>query len=93
MIRLRSSLPTMPLYISIAYILIGKMIRRATLSLNEATKEGEGSVTTIIDKYLKPMQNVINMLWDYRVFTDGSVDRILYTSIKTPYYPTTNSVK
>ena len=55
MIAFKSSLPTTSLYISPAYILIGKMIRQATLSLNEATKVWKRAVTITVDKYLMPM--------------------------------------
>jgi transposase len=84
MISFKSSLPTISLYVLGAYIVIGKMIRRATLSLNQATRDKKEIIDSIIDAYLPFMQKVINTLWNHKTFTGKFVDKSLYTNIKAP---------
>lgn len=83
MISFKSSLPTISLYVFGVYIVIGKMIRRATLSFNEATREKKGTINTVVDEYISFMQKVINTLWNHKLFSGRFVDKGLYMHIKT----------
>ena len=60
------------------------MIRRATLSLNEATGEKKEAIDNLIEDYLSFMQKVINTLWNHKIFHGRFVDKKLYFSIKSP---------
>lgn len=59
------------------------MIRRATLSLNEATGEKKEAIDNLIEEYLSFMQKVINTLWNHKIFFGAFVDKNLYSGIKT----------
>lgn len=82
--KLKSSPPTITIYILKTYILIVKMIRRVTVSLNEATREKKEAINNLIVDYLIFLQKVINTLWNHKIFHGRFVDRKLYFSIKSP---------
>ena len=53
------------------------MIRRVTLSLNEATDDKKNKIITLITEYLIFMQKVINTLWNHKIFTGRFVPKKL----------------
>jgi len=59
------------------------MIRRVTLSLNEATDDKKNKIISLITEYLIFMQKVINTLWNHKIFTGRFVPKKWYTGIKS----------
>jgi IS605 OrfB family transposase len=59
------------------------MIRRVTLSLNEATTEKKKAINLLILEYLLFLQKVINTLWNRKIFTGRFVLKSLYEGIKS----------
>ncbi len=59
------------------------MIRRATLSLNEATGEKKEAITSLIETYLLFLQKIINTLWNHKILYGKFVDKKWYKDIKT----------
>ena len=60
------------------------MIRRATLSLNEATGEKVEAIDFLIGEYLLFLQKVINTLWNHKIFFGKFLNKKWYKNIKTP---------
>ncbi len=60
------------------------MIRRATLSLNEATGKKHEAIDNLIVMYLYFLQKVINALWNHKIFFGKFVPKQWYKDIKTP---------
>ncbi len=60
------------------------MIRRATLSLNEATGKKHEAIDNLIVMYLYFLQKVINALWNHEIFFGKFVPKQWYKDIKTP---------
>ncbi len=60
------------------------MIRRATLSLNEATGEKKVAIDLLIQQYLIFLQKLINTLWNYKRFFGTFVPKKWYKEIKSP---------
>ncbi len=59
------------------------MIRRATLSLNEATGEKKEAIASLIETYLLFLQKIINTLWNHKILYGKFVDKKWYKDIKT----------
>ncbi len=59
------------------------MIRRATLSLNEATREKREAIASLIETYLLFLQRIINTLWNHKILYGKFVDKKWYRDIKT----------
>ena len=59
------------------------MIRRVTLSLNEATGEKKEVIDSLIVEYLIFLQHVINTLWNHKIFFGRFVTKKWYERIKT----------
>ncbi len=59
------------------------MIRRVTLSLNEATGSKRDELNILIEEYLIFLQHVINTLWNHKIFFGFFVPKKWYASIKT----------
>ena len=59
------------------------MIRRATLSLNEATREKKEAIDNLIEGYLFFLQKVINTLWNHKIFKGRFVPKKWYKEINS----------
>jgi hypothetical protein len=59
------------------------MIRRATLSLNEATEGKKKAIDNLIEEYLSFLQKVINTLWNHKIFFGWLVPKKWYKGIKS----------
>jgi len=59
------------------------MIRRATLSLNEATIEKKEAIDNLIAEYLIFLQHVINTLWNHKSFFGSFVHKKWYKGKKS----------
>ena len=57
------------------------MIRRVTLSLNEATGEKKEAIDNLIVEYLIFLQKVINTLWNHKIFFGKFVPKKWYSEI------------